>query len=64
MSSVYSRMGMAQLADTTQKRLNRYKKKRYFKELFPKGKITHSMVIDLALDALDEKLSNKGLEES
>lgn len=52
-------MGMTQLADKTQQRLNRYKKKPIMKEFHPKGKITHSMVIDMALDALDEKIERK-----
>lgn len=47
-------MGMIIVDDKVHKRLLRYKKKPLLKLSHPKGKITHSMIIDAGLDALDE----------
>lgn len=46
-------MGMIIVEDKTHKRLTKYKKKPLLKNLHPTGKISHSMIIDAGLDALD-----------
>lgn len=51
-------MGMMLVDDKTHSRLLRYKKNPLLREKHPKGKITHSMIIEAGLDALDESIKS------